>query len=76
MKECKIMWLQLKIKNGTPSVHNTALRQLMDKAREFGSGPLFNKIFLLLMECMLEDQESHLLAKVIDQVLYKLNDLV
>ena len=28
------------------------------------------------MECMLEDQEHHLLVKVIDRVLYKLDDLV
>ena len=28
------------------------------------------------MECMLEDQERHLLVKVIDRVLYELDDLV
>ena len=28
------------------------------------------------MECMLEDQEHHLLVKVIDRVLYELDDLV
>ena len=34
------------------------------------------KILPLLMECTLEDQEWHLLVKVIDRVLYRLNDLV
>ncbi|CBI32870.3 unnamed protein product, partial [Vitis vinifera] len=38
-----------------------ALRQLTDKAREFGAGPLFNRILPLLMQPTLEDQERHLL---------------
>jgi splicing factor 3B subunit 1 len=76
MKERKIMRLLLKIKNGTPPVRKAALRQITDKAREFGAGPLFDKILPLLMERNLEDQERHLLVKVIDRVLYKLDDLV
>ena len=76
LKERKIMRLLLKIKNGTPPVRKTALRQITDKAREFGAGPLFDKILPLLMERTLEDQERHLLVKVIDRVLYKLDDLV
>lgn len=76
LKERKIMRLLLKIKNGTPPVRKTALRQITDRAREFGAGPLFDKILPLLMERTLEDQERHLLVKVIDRVLYKLDDLV
>ena len=68
-KERKIMKLLLKVKNGTPPQRKTALRQLADKAREFGAGPLFNKILPLLMQPTLEDQERHLLVKVIDRVL-------
>ncbi|KAL7154348.1 hypothetical protein ABFS83_04G228200 [Erythranthe nasuta] len=74
--ERKIMKLLLKVKNGTPPQRKTALRQLTDKAREFGAGPLFNRILPLLMQPTLEDQERHLLVKVIDRVLYKLDDLV
>ncbi|KAE8225747.1 hypothetical protein CF326_g7817, partial [Tilletia indica] len=76
LKERKIMRLLLKIKNGTPPMRKTALRQITDKAREFGAGPLFDKILPLLMERSLEDQERHLLVKVIDRILYKLDDLV
>jgi splicing factor 3B subunit 1 len=76
LKERKIMRLLLKIKNGTPPVRKSALRQITDKARDFGAGPLFDKILPLLMERTLEDQERHLLVKVIDRVLYKLDDLV
>jgi len=43
------MGLLLKIKNGTPPVRKVALRQITDKAREFGPGPLFNQILPLLM---------------------------
>ncbi|KAM0903543.1 hypothetical protein ACQ4PT_018592 [Festuca glaucescens] len=74
--ERKIMKLLFKVKNGTPPQRKAALRQLTDKAREFGAGPLFNKILPLLMQPTLEDQERHLLVKVIDRVLYKLDELV
>ena len=75
-KEREIMRLLLKIKNGTPPLRKQALRQIADQAREFGPGPLFDKILPLLMERTLEDQERHLLVKVIDRVLYKLDELV
>ncbi|KAJ3104421.1 Splicing factor 3B subunit 1 [Phlyctochytrium bullatum] len=76
LKERKIMRLLLKIKNGTPPIRKQALRQITDKAREFGPASLFNQILPLLMSPTLEDQERHLLVKVIDRVLYKLDDLV
>eukprot|EP01104_Vermistella_antarctica_P008392 TRINITY_DN2090_c0_g2_i1.p1 TRINITY_DN2090_c0_g2~~TRINITY_DN2090_c0_g2_i1.p1 ORF type:complete len:1269 (+),score=434.36 TRINITY_DN2090_c0_g2_i1:244-4050(+) len=75
--ERKIMRLLLKIKNGTPPQRKVALRQITDKARDFGPGPLFNQILPLLMySTTLEDQERHLLVKTIDRILYKLDDLV
>ncbi|CAK0843124.1 unnamed protein product [Prorocentrum cordatum] len=75
-KERKIMRLLLKVKNGTPPMRRAALRQITDGARSFGPGPLFNQILPLLMSSTLEDQERHLLVKVIDRVLYKLDDMV
>lgn len=76
IKERKIMRLLLKIKNGTPPMRKAALRTITDKARDFGPGPLFNQILPLLMSPTLEDQERHLLVKVIDRIMYKLDDLV
>ncbi|KAF2221283.1 U2 snRNP component prp10 [Elsinoe ampelina] len=76
LKERKIMRLLVKVKNGTPPMRKTALRQLTDNARSFGAGPLFDQILPLLMEKTLEDQERHLLVKVIDRILYKLDELV
>ncbi|CAH8455010.1 unnamed protein product [Schistosoma rodhaini] len=75
-RERKIMTFLLKIKNGTPPMRKSALRQITEKAREFGAGPLFKQILPLLMSPTLEDQERHLLVKVIDRILYKLDDLV
>jgi splicing factor 3B subunit 1 len=75
-KERKIMRLLLKVKNGTPPMRRAALRQITDGARSLGPGPLFNQILPLLMSSTLEDQERHLLVKVIDRVLYKLDDMV
>eukprot|EP01114_Cavostelium_apophysatum_P006986 TRINITY_DN1862_c0_g1_i1.p1 TRINITY_DN1862_c0_g1~~TRINITY_DN1862_c0_g1_i1.p1 ORF type:complete len:1044 (+),score=303.15 TRINITY_DN1862_c0_g1_i1:160-3291(+) len=75
-RDRKIMKLLLKVKNGTPIMRKQALRQLTDRAREFEPGPLFDRILPLLMSPTLEDQERHLLVKVIDRVLYKLDDLV
>lgn len=75
-KERKIMRLLLKIKNGTPPVRKVALRHITDKAREFGAKALLDKILPILMSPSLEDQERHLLVKVIDRILYKLDDLV
>ena len=63
-KDRRIMKLLLKIKNGTPPMRKAALRQITDKAREMGAGPLFNQILPLLMSPTLEDQERHLLVKV------------
>jgi len=76
LRDRKIMRLLLQIKSGLPSQRKAALRQITANAREFGAGPLFNQILPLLMSPALEDQERHLLVKVIDRVLYKLDDLV
>ena len=74
--ERKIMNFLLKIKSGTPPQRKIAMRQITDHARSFGAAPLFNQILPLLMSPTLKDQERHLLVKVIDRVLYKMDDLV
>lgn len=75
-RERRIMLLLLKIKCGTPPQRKSSLRQISDKAREFGPQALFAQVLPLLMSPTLEDQERHLLVKVIDRILYKLDDLV
>lgn len=74
--ERRIMRLLLRIKNGAPSIRKYAMRQITDRAREFGAGPLLGQILTLLKSPTLEHQERHLYVKVIDRILYKLDDLV
>ncbi|KDD74658.1 hypothetical protein H632_c1153p0 [Helicosporidium sp. ATCC 50920] len=75
-KERRILKLLLKLKNGTPPQRKSALRTLTDKAREFGAEALFDQILPLLMTPTLEDQERHLIVKLIDRILFKLDDAV
>ena len=75
-KERRIMEILLKVKNGTPIMRKAALRQITERARELGPGPIFSQILPLMMSTTLEDHERHLLVKVIDRVLFKLDDLV
>lgn len=74
--EREIMGYLLKIKNGMPAQRKSGLRKITENARRLGAGPLFNQILPLLMSPTLEDQERHLMVKVIDRILYKLDDLV
>ena len=75
-REREILQLLLKIKNGTPQMRKTALRVITEKARDYGAAALFDKILPLLMERTLEDYERHLLVKVVDRILYRLDELV
>lgn len=75
-KERKILKLLLRIKNGTPQMRRQSLRQITEKARDFGASALLDQVLPLLMSPSLEDQERHLLVKVIDRILFKLGDLV
>ncbi|ODV84895.1 hypothetical protein CANARDRAFT_28636 [[Candida] arabinofermentans NRRL YB-2248] len=76
LKERKCMKLILKIKNGQPNKRKQSLRSLADNARYFGPNLIFNIILPLLLDKSLEDQERHLLVKVIGRVLFKLDDLI
>jgi splicing factor 3B subunit 1 len=76
LKERKMMRLLLKIKNGTPQARKVAMRQITENARLFGAELLFDHILPLLMSPSLEDQERHLLVKVIDRVMFKLDEQV
>lgn len=76
LKDLRIYKLLMRIKNGSPPIRKVALRHITQMAREFGPGPLFNQILPILMTPQLEDQERHLMVKVIDRVLYKLDDMV
>ncbi|KAJ2865639.1 U2 snRNP component prp10 [Coemansia aciculifera] len=75
-RERQVLRLLLKIKNGTPPMRKAAMRQIAERARELGAAPIFNQTLPLLMSPSLEEQERHLLAKVVDRVMFRLGDLV
>ena len=74
IRELKLLRLLLKLKNGTPPMRKVAQRQIVERAREFGPAMLFDKILPLLMSPSLEDVERHLLVKLIDRILFRLED--
>ncbi|KAJ1943546.1 U2 snRNP component prp10, partial [Kickxella alabastrina] len=75
-RERQVLRLLLKIKNGTPPMRKAAMRQIAERARDLGAAAVFNQILPLLMSPSLEEQERHLLVKVIDRVMFRLGDLV
>ncbi|KAJ2836507.1 U2 snRNP component prp10 [Coemansia sp. 'formosensis'] len=75
-RERQVLRLLLKIKNGTPPMRKVAMRQIAERACEFGAAAIFNQTLPLLMSPSLEEQERHLLVKVVDRVMFRLGDLV
>ncbi|CUM62823.1 uncharacterized protein PRCAT00000381001 [Priceomyces carsonii] len=74
--EIKALGLLLRIKNGSQSARKKAMRQLTDNAKKFGPKVLLNKILPILIEPNLDDQERHLLVKLIGRLLFQLDDLI
>lgn len=74
--EIKVMELLLRIKNGNPSIRKKSLRSLTENSRKFGPDALFNQVLPLLVEPSLEDQERHVLVKLIGRIMFRLGDMV
>ncbi|EAL42479.2 splicing factor 3B subunit 1, putative [Entamoeba histolytica HM-1:IMSS] len=75
-KKIQLKRLLLRIKNGTPAMRKQALRQLTERTKEFGAEVLFEQILPLLMSITLEQQERHILVKVVNRIIFKLDSLV
>lgn len=75
-KERSISLLLLKIKNGSSSSRKISMRTLTDKATEYGPKMIFDRVLPILLDKTLEDQERHLMIKVVDRVLYRLGEEV
>ncbi|KAK2957399.1 putative Splicing factor 3B subunit 1 [Blattamonas nauphoetae] len=76
MKEREFLTLILKVKNGTPQQRKTATRLITEKAKEFGADIILSNLLPMFMLKTLEEQERHLLVKILDRVLLKLDDAV
>lgn len=75
-RELKLLHLFFNIKNGTPSTRKVALRQLTDDCLNFGPSLLFNVLLPILKHPGLDAHERHLMVKVLDRILFKLQDKV
>ena len=76
LKERQCMKLILSIKNSEPNVRKISLRQLMVKTKTFGPKVIFDIVLPLLMSKSLEEEERHLLVKIIGRVMFSLDTLV
>ena len=75
-KEKLLVGLLLRIKNGNTASRKISMRTLTERAVDFGPNLIFDRVLPLFLDKTLEDQERHLMIKIIDRVLYKLGDLV
>uniref|UniRef100_A0A7S1KNL9 Splicing factor 3B subunit 1 domain-containing protein n=1 Tax=Percolomonas cosmopolitus TaxID=63605 RepID=A0A7S1KNL9_9EUKA len=71
-KERLIMKSILKVKNGTAQQRKQALKLLTKRAKELGAAALLQQILPLLTSPTLDLYERHLLVKVLDRILFKL----
>lgn len=72
----KLVQLILKVKNGNPQGRKQAMRQLVSGSLKFGSKMFFDQVLPLLKEPTLDDQERHLIVKMIGRVMFQLNDKI
>ncbi|CCE93437.1 U2 snRNP complex subunit HSH155 TDEL_0G00700 [Torulaspora delbrueckii] len=75
-KERTLVSLLLRIKNGNTASRKRAMKGLQEKCNDFGPQLIFDRLLPILIDQTLEDQERHLMIKVIGRVLYMLGSSV
>ncbi|EDK46389.1 hypothetical protein LELG_04570 [Lodderomyces elongisporus NRRL YB-4239] len=75
-KEVQSMKLVLKAKNGTRIVRKRAMRSLTENAVKFGPKTLLSQILPVLLEPSLDEQERHLLIKMMSRIMLRLNESI
>ncbi|KAL3230965.1 hypothetical protein RNJ44_00604 [Nakaseomyces bracarensis] len=66
--------LVLRVKNCAPVVRKQAMRMLNEKAGSFGSSIIFDNIVPILVDRALDDQERHLMIKIMDRMILRLGE--
>lgn len=74
-RQRKILTLLLKIKNGTPVIRKAAMRILTDRCRELGAELIFGQLFPLIASPTLDEWERHLMVKVLNRMMFRLEEL-
>lgn len=73
-REMSLLLLLLKIKNGDSASRKASMKLLRDRCDDYGPSLIIDSILPILLDATLEDQERHLMIKVIGRVLLKLGD--
>lgn len=74
-RQRKILTLLLKIKNGTPAIRKAAMKVLSERCRDFGAEVVFSQLFQLLQSPTLDEWERHLMVKVLNRMMFRLEEL-
>lgn len=72
-KQRRAAELVFRIKNGTPPIRKKAMRAVVATAVELGPEPLFMSILPLMLEPLLDEQDRHILTKLIGRLLSRLD---
>lgn len=75
-KEIEAMQLLLKVKNGTQITRKRAMRTITASARKFGPKMLLNQVLPILLEPNLDEQERHILVKLLGRILNQLDSSI
>ncbi|KTB00493.1 U2 snRNP component HSH155 [Nakaseomyces glabratus] len=70
----QLMRLVLKVKNCIPGIRKQAMRTLKDKYKDFGASIVFENLLPILLDSSLNDQERHLMIKLMDRAILTLSD--
>lgn len=74
-RQRKILTLLLKIKNGTPMIRKAAMKIITERCRDFGADLIFGQLFPLILSPTLDEWERHLMVKVLNRMLFRLEEL-
>ena len=76
IKQRNVLTLILKIKNGLPNIRKNASRQITEKAKEYGAELILSQLLPLIISPTIDDYERHLLIKLLNKLLFKLDYLI
>lgn len=74
-RERRALALLLQVKNGSPALRKQALRDLSERARDFGADLLLGRLLPLVTAFADDPWDRHLLVKALTRVLFRLEEL-
>lgn len=74
--EVLVMQLLLKIKNGNQITRKRAMRAMTGSARKFGPKVLLAQILPILLDSATDEQERHVLVKLLGRILFQIDSAI